>query len=865
MNLSLADKNQSWVDGLYYPRNTYKGPVLPVGRLSRETLERIVQDAVKAELESDRRKAQTDQPDQPLTLRKLPENNIRLFPSIQQTHTQEPNISEHVLTLKRQPHFALYGSGPEKRSLEQSPIKLDLVGAVQKRQKHLSENEQRQTPPRIPPVHEHFETLEELDVPLHALTENGGTDISQQQLDEHEANVPTVLDTMQETNHEAETNGRTSASPIRVEQATTAEEQASQISQIERPSVAEKSSVSAASRGEDIPQNENAMLMNGIRPSTSQRRNTENILEELLGNEESDVVSSEETISISLSVPAQWVPVCATKLQIEQCEKTREEAEKLSDELLKTRFERVIDILNHPLSSNTDEYGVTLSDKWGGSGKTLVIKRLLDMLKERKINITIAILTFDMDTENLLYSMVKTYGFQCQRVGSVLDETWKADYGVFLCSQTVRPDEGRLKFGPEADVIFAMDIRIEPSHPVFKKIRGTRSEQPPVVWFITLGSLEEWAARDERSKLSWWVSDPEYRKLVRRPNRWVSVQEAQQLNDTVIQNMMQWTLSDFKGLFQVRMEKVPIPPAVAGDEVTQDEDIVRNDVSMAENVEREEEEEEEEVSMDISDGEEVDNETVYEHGAPEITQSVSEHDVPVVTDAIVETRAQNVSVPKDVLDVSSDKAVHPQQGLHAAMGDATGPADVLINTQRAIPSDIGFDTALAREDAILYLAESNPDKQQLSENLEKKVKEVVIINMIEHDDNYQRFPIALLRTRGVHQHGSSIRASKSNLSGARGVFSSDDETYYSANESEAQEPSGVSTDEQTSSALTDNEVQLLQQLESLRMEYNKEYQVELEQMKAIYDERMKGLRKKYIARAIEIATNTSDTNTPCEP
>ncbi|KAG0172130.1 hypothetical protein DFQ28_004281 [Apophysomyces sp. BC1034] len=852
----FLDKSRSWTEILYLPRNEYKGPVFPVGRVPQESLEKIVQEAATTELEFERRKTQTDQP---LTLFKLPSDNIRLFPTLRQPQNVEAQTSTRVLTLKRHRRFLLYDSLPEE-NLHEPVVELNIPAAVQKRQKYLAENEKRQSQARAS-EQDHFETLEELDVPLQTTSDAINTNATQplpaQDAESASLNSSQPVDinpVNQNYKQAIEQPFDQVKESIAVQhplaipgQAHITEQQVDQITRPVEELTADILSLVTERQTGSIIQKASG-IVDGIGPDRNPRRevHTENILEELLGADGCDISTPVEISSPSFSLPPQWVPVCATKLQIEQCDKTGEEARQIPEDLLKPYFERVVDILDHPLSGNADEYGVTVADKWNGSGKTIFLKRLFDTLQTKNIDITIAIITFEMDTENLLFDMIRRYGFRCQRMGAVLDETWKAEYGVFVRTQKIQPDTGQLAFSPKADLIFALDIRVLPTHPVFNKICGAHSNQQPVVWLVTLGSLEERAARDERSKTAWWVSDSEYRQLVRKPNQWTTAEQVQQINDEAVRSITEWITSNFNGVFEFRLGKTPLSNAAIED------DGDGTDV----------------VSMDISEDGGSDTQAMDYSEALPTMQPVDQNDSPAAIDTGNKEQTQD-TVPLEQLDTIRQDVTHSvppepakesldaQSKALSSQHTVTLPPTSQAPIQNITSSTSYPSTDIAEEPISPCPEEKNTDSRQFSEYFNKRIKELF---------QFHHLSSGPFRTRGAHgKPVPCITKPSASASRARNLLSSDDETYYSANESESQEPAGSnaeeqSTERQPSLALTEDETQLLKKLDALKVEYDREYQVELEQIKKLYEERMRDLQKKYTIQAAEIAA--AETSKP---
>ncbi|KAI9495999.1 hypothetical protein BDB00DRAFT_811346 [Zychaea mexicana] len=230
------------------------------------------------------------------------------------------------------------------------------------------------------------------------------------------------------------------------------------------------------------------------------------------------------------SVPERCIPVFATTMQKQGCDKITQTAKTRDTSFLKIRFEEMIGVLNHPLVAMMDVYEQTLNDKWSGSGKTLFIKQLVENLQAEQMSLKIAIATYDIDTESFLYDCIKNdLKLPCLRIGSILDDVWQSEYGVVFQTQKSR-DTMRQNSEPNADFVIAFDVRLRPDNGVFAKIINKRGTEPvPVVWLYTVGSVEQRAISyfdrhtsddNESNSSQWWYDRPEYRDIVLAENTW---------------------------------------------------------------------------------------------------------------------------------------------------------------------------------------------------------------------------------------------------------------------------------------------------------------------------------------------------------
>ncbi|KAI9247701.1 hypothetical protein BDA99DRAFT_253995 [Phascolomyces articulosus] len=147
------------------------------------------------------------------------------------------------------------------------------------------------------------------------------------------------------------------------------------------------------------------------------------------------------------SVRKQFVPILATSMQQQGCDKLAQLAQTRDGSFLKINFESMIGLLNHPLIALMDEYEETTADKWSGSGKTHFIKQLVDILRKENMPLKITIATYDIDTESFLFDCIRNHlQLPCLRIGSVLDDAWEREYGVIF--QTLKTRESVVKIRP---------------------------------------------------------------------------------------------------------------------------------------------------------------------------------------------------------------------------------------------------------------------------------------------------------------------------------------------------------------------------------------------------------------------------------
>ena len=92
--------------------------------------------------------------------------------------------------------------------------------------------------------------------------------------------------------------------------------------------------------------------------------------------------ASSSTMDQYQHYPVHWVPVYATPFQQSSCDEFY--SPQPNDDVLsaKVDFNETISRLNHPLEAMVDDYDVTATDKWNGSGKTQFIRYLIHALNE---------------------------------------------------------------------------------------------------------------------------------------------------------------------------------------------------------------------------------------------------------------------------------------------------------------------------------------------------------------------------------------------------------------------------------------------------------------------------------------------------
>ncbi|CDH49729.1 predicted protein [Lichtheimia corymbifera JMRC:FSU:9682] len=214
----------------------------------------------------------------------------------------------------------------------------------------------------------------------------------------------------------------------------------------------------------------------------------------------------------------------------------------------KVDFTEIIARSNLPLEAMVDDYDVTAADKWNGSGKTQFIRNFIDALNEAQMHMKLAIVTYDMNYESFFFNIVKReLGLPCERISSVLDETWEREYGVLFPTSTAQSYGSNQ---PTADLVIALDIRLRPNNPVFEKIEshsGNDNDRPPRLWLVTMGSAEMRAAQYMENDTDrpewdneWWCDAPGYFDLVWKQNTWPTEEEAMTQRQHVVQSVMQW-------------------------------------------------------------------------------------------------------------------------------------------------------------------------------------------------------------------------------------------------------------------------------------------------------------------------------------
>ncbi|KAI8137636.1 hypothetical protein BJV82DRAFT_674575 [Fennellomyces sp. T-0311] len=272
----------------------------------------------------------------------------------------------------------------------------------------------------------------------------------------------------------------------------------------------------------------------------------------------SPAVSISPTVPVSSpSIPSQYVPILATPLQKDLCNRIAQQSSAFD----KISFERMIGILNHPVVAMADDYEQV--DAWDGSGKTKFIKLLVELLQKEQMTLRIAIATYDNDTETFLYNKIKTVlHLPCQRINSVLDDVWEREYGIVFETQNSGISMRDSK--AEADFIIAFDIRLRPGNPIFSKISSKRgSTTAEIIWLFTVGSIEQRAIQffnthaDDTWTRNWWSNNAEYRMLVRQNNTWPSQENA---TEATAESVVAWIKNGCSGHYMfIQPQRAPTP------------------------------------------------------------------------------------------------------------------------------------------------------------------------------------------------------------------------------------------------------------------------------------------------------------------
>ncbi|KAI7856173.1 hypothetical protein BDC45DRAFT_504511 [Circinella umbellata] len=264
-------------------------------------------------------------------------------------------------------------------------------------------------------------------------------------------------------------------------------------------------------------------------------------------------------------IPDHFIPIMATAMQQKGCDTLRRTVQTRDSLRMKINFEDMIGLLNHPMVALRDGYEETEDDKWSGSGKTLFLKQFIEYTQDEQLSLKIAIITYDMDMETILYDCIKNnLNLPCVRIGSILFDAWEREYGVIF--STIKSNdamhEARI---PNADLMIAFDIRLGPENTVFSKISNKRGPEPvPIVWLYTLGTVEQraiayfethgkqenrsWEKEFHWSENNWWLEKQEYQNILFDENIWFTNVE-DSVTYEAVKTLTEWAKNNFSGSY----------------------------------------------------------------------------------------------------------------------------------------------------------------------------------------------------------------------------------------------------------------------------------------------------------------------------
>ncbi|KAI8373162.1 uncharacterized protein BYT42DRAFT_579413 [Radiomyces spectabilis] len=224
--------------------------------------------------------------------------------------------------------------------------------------------------------------------------------------------------------------------------------------------------------------------------------------------------------------PHQMVPVYPTADQMKFCAQLSDLADPDVHASLRASLVAMLDVLNHPETSALEGAVFETDDRWEMSGKTIFIRRLVDTLISENKAVNVAIITYDVNMETLLYSMFRQASFACQRINAIIDD-WDREYGIII--RTVKADtpvSPAIYYSEGIHLSIACDMRIGPDNAVFEKIHGNIGRPFPSLFLVSVGSVEQrvWGHEDQLlNPEKTWVSDiSTFKQLVKQPTTWTA-------------------------------------------------------------------------------------------------------------------------------------------------------------------------------------------------------------------------------------------------------------------------------------------------------------------------------------------------------
>ncbi|KAI7850009.1 hypothetical protein BDC45DRAFT_573328 [Circinella umbellata] len=218
----------------------------------------------------------------------------------------------------------------------------------------------------------------------------------------------------------------------------------------------------------------------------------------------------------------------ATPYQQEQCQRAIEIATTTANSnhrpIIRNEFEKLLNILNHPdseiIQDNLDECSSNEHDRIKRSGKTFLLFELLRRITSLNKKNNIAIVTENHNTETVIYNLLRSNGYPCERIPVILENNWTKEHGVFITTAKKKSFK-KWSNRPSIDIMIILDIRILPTHTLFSKLEGQRR----ALWIITKSTVEERAfdllCQSMGNKNHWmdiWESNENLRNIMYKVN-----------------------------------------------------------------------------------------------------------------------------------------------------------------------------------------------------------------------------------------------------------------------------------------------------------------------------------------------------------
>ncbi|KAI8990347.1 hypothetical protein BDB01DRAFT_848419 [Pilobolus umbonatus] len=249
------------------------------------------------------------------------------------------------------------------------------------------------------------------------------------------------------------------------------------------------------------------------------------------------------------------VPVYASSRQMVSCDHILQQKSTFSN----VRLEQCVEDLTFP-----KEYDDFVGEQWMVNSKQYFLVNFLK--KVASTDLLIVITTRNMDDETSLLSLVRQqFKFVCTRVGNILNDEWKDEYGLFVktgVDSTSTVQQIERKYGSSADLIISLDFRIEEGDGIFTKLsnRNPKAEKIPTLWLINVKSPEERAlVLMKEKKMSHWKSTPEaMEKLLSEKIEWPVFEDNQWeiMNNRIIDSVIEWIGQRMKEDFIYREQEI---------------------------------------------------------------------------------------------------------------------------------------------------------------------------------------------------------------------------------------------------------------------------------------------------------------------